>query len=188
MLNRCWIDRWGMEGEADSRVGSGGPVPNKPLTSPWPERFSKMLCLIACLGVLLNTVPDSGPEKRFRRFRFCFPFLGKQFRRFRFSGFSLVLAPQWLIVKEEISFNANSRENLHHSSGDPAMILNCEAVTLTSILAARNLQLSGNMVQTNIVNLKLDRPRIVKESCCLGSKSIVGVMFPLSRVQNHFKE
>ena len=32
MLNRCQIDPWGGEGEADSRVGSGGPVPNKPLT------------------------------------------------------------------------------------------------------------------------------------------------------------
>ena len=33
MLNRCQIDPRGGEGEADSRVGSGGPVPNKPLTS-----------------------------------------------------------------------------------------------------------------------------------------------------------
>ena len=32
MLNRCQIDPWGGEGEADSRVGSGGPVPNKPFT------------------------------------------------------------------------------------------------------------------------------------------------------------
>ena len=33
MLNRCQIDPWGGEGEADSRVGSAGPVPNKALTS-----------------------------------------------------------------------------------------------------------------------------------------------------------
>ena len=33
MSNRCQIDPWGGEGEADSRVGSGGPVPNKPLTT-----------------------------------------------------------------------------------------------------------------------------------------------------------
>ena len=32
MLNRCRIDPWGGEGEADSRMGSGGSVPNKPLT------------------------------------------------------------------------------------------------------------------------------------------------------------
>ena len=32
MLNRCQIDLWGRESEADSRVGSGGSVPNKPLT------------------------------------------------------------------------------------------------------------------------------------------------------------
>ena len=30
MSNRCQIEPWGGEGEADSRVGSGGPVPNKP--------------------------------------------------------------------------------------------------------------------------------------------------------------
>ena len=29
MLKRCQIDPWGGEGEADSRVGSGGPVPKK---------------------------------------------------------------------------------------------------------------------------------------------------------------
>ena len=33
MLNRCQIDPWRGEGEADSRVGLGGAVPNKPLTS-----------------------------------------------------------------------------------------------------------------------------------------------------------
>ena len=33
MLNRCQIDPWGWESEVDSRVGSGGPVPNKPLTT-----------------------------------------------------------------------------------------------------------------------------------------------------------
>ena len=31
MLNRCQIDPLGGEGEADSRVGSGWSVPNKPL-------------------------------------------------------------------------------------------------------------------------------------------------------------
>ena len=37
MSNQCRIDvefdPSGGEGEADSRVGSGGPVPNKPLTT-----------------------------------------------------------------------------------------------------------------------------------------------------------
>ena len=33
MLNRCQVDPWRGEGEADSRVGSGGAVPNKPLTT-----------------------------------------------------------------------------------------------------------------------------------------------------------
>ena len=32
-LFRCQIDPWGGEDKADSRVGSGGPVPNKPLTA-----------------------------------------------------------------------------------------------------------------------------------------------------------
>ena len=31
MSNRCQIDPWWGEGEVDSRVGSGGPVPDKPL-------------------------------------------------------------------------------------------------------------------------------------------------------------
>ena len=30
MLNRCQIDAKGGEGEVDSRVGCGGPVPNNP--------------------------------------------------------------------------------------------------------------------------------------------------------------
>ena len=33
-LFRFQIDTWGGEGTADSKVGYGGPVPNKPLTSP----------------------------------------------------------------------------------------------------------------------------------------------------------
>ena len=33
MLHRCQIDPWGGEGEVDSRVGSGGSVPHKPLTT-----------------------------------------------------------------------------------------------------------------------------------------------------------
>ena len=52
MLNRCQIEPWGGEGEVDSRVGSRGSVPNKPLTrlkwhkvthkwhSPAPPRVS----------------------------------------------------------------------------------------------------------------------------------------------------
>ena len=39
MSNRCQIDPRGGEGEADSRVGSGGPVPNKPLTIIGMQRF-----------------------------------------------------------------------------------------------------------------------------------------------------
>ena len=45
MLNRCQIDPSKGEGEVDSRVGSGGPVLNKPLTrkgkgkgKPQPKR------------------------------------------------------------------------------------------------------------------------------------------------------
>ena len=33
MPNRCQVDPWRGEGEADLRVGSRGPVPNKPLTT-----------------------------------------------------------------------------------------------------------------------------------------------------------
>ena len=33
MLTRCQIDPRGGEGEVDSRVGSGGSVPKKPLTT-----------------------------------------------------------------------------------------------------------------------------------------------------------
>ena len=42
-----------------------------------------------CLGTVLTGKDGSGsgsvPEKRFQRFRFCFPFRGKRFRQFRFA-------------------------------------------------------------------------------------------------------
>ena len=48
MLNRCQIDPWGGEGDADSRVGSRGLVPNKPFTNPSP--FVASLLLRLCVG------------------------------------------------------------------------------------------------------------------------------------------
>ena len=39
VLNRCQIDPRGGEGEADSRVRSGGSVPNEPLTTAAALRF-----------------------------------------------------------------------------------------------------------------------------------------------------
>ena len=40
MLNQCQIDPWGGEGEAASRVRSGGSVPNKPFTT-WRSDYER---------------------------------------------------------------------------------------------------------------------------------------------------
>ena len=54
MLNRCQLDPWGGEGEADSRVGSRGPVPNKPLTALASAKHTTTLAFAAFPSLLLR--------------------------------------------------------------------------------------------------------------------------------------
>ena len=62
MLNRCQIDPWGGEGEEDSRVGSGGPVPNKPLPRPgWVYKRGGVIN--SCHGGLPKYPPPPSAEK-----------------------------------------------------------------------------------------------------------------------------
>ena len=85
MSNQCQIDPWGGEGEADSRVGSRGSVPNRPLTilgpkrgkPPW-YRSEKILAPIKIKSALPPPPQNTPPPPKTRNFMGMAVFLQKE--------------------------------------------------------------------------------------------------------------